>query len=253
MRRVRSMRLYGAVLLTCASLGGAGCGGDSAPEQPADAAKWDAFLSQVKTRFPFHQPEGIIRHFFQDRRGGTFVDVGAAHYRNASTTYYLERELGWSGIAIDALEHWGRDYPEKRPRTRFFAYIVTDHAGAAEPFFRLEGSIGSTAIRDRADRIKGMVPAAEVQEILVPTITLDTLLDREKVTRIDLLSMDIEQGEPAALAGFDIERFAPKLVCIEHLPEVQDAILEYFGKHRYRRIERYLEYDGANWYFTPPE
>ena len=73
----------------------------------------------------------------------------------------------------------------------------------------------------------------------------------EGVTKVDLLSMDIEQGEPAALAGFDIQRFRPELVCIEALPEVSDAILEYFTRHGYRRIERYLEYDKANWYFTP--
>jgi hypothetical protein len=89
------------------------------------------------------------------------------------------------------------------------------------------------------------------EEVRVPTITLDDLLDRNGVTKIDFVSMDIEQGEPAALAGFDIERFAPDLVCIEALPEVQAPILEYFAGHGYRRIERYLEYDGRNWYYTP--
>jgi FkbM family methyltransferase len=228
-----------------------GCGGDRGREPAPDEAKWDAFLSEVKKYYPLRKPEGVIRHFFRDRRDGFFVDVGAAHYRNASTTYYLEEKLGWSGIAIDALEHWGRDYPKMRPGTKFFAYIVTDHAGTREPFFRMKGDIGSTALRDRVDAIKKLLPRAEVQEVLVPTITLDTLLDRESVTRIDLLSMDIEQGEPAALAGFDIERFAPELVCIEHLPEVEAALLDYFARHRYRRIERYLEVDGGNWYFTP--
>jgi hypothetical protein len=38
----------------------------------------------------------------------------------------------------------------------------------------------------------------------VQTITLDRLLEAERVERVDFLSMDIEMHEPQALAGFDI-------------------------------------------------
>jgi FkbM family methyltransferase len=47
----------------------------------------------------------------------------------------------------------------------------------------------------------------------VQTITLDRLLTAEKVERLDFLTMDIETYEPQALAGFDIERYRPSLVC----------------------------------------
>ena len=63
--------------------------------------------------------------------------------------------------------------------------------------------------------------------------------------------MDIEEPEPAALAGFDIERFRSELVCIEASPSIQAAILGYFRQHGYVRIDRYLEFDYVNWYFTP--
>ncbi|MFQ5592001.1 MAG: FkbM family methyltransferase, partial [Phycisphaerae bacterium] len=84
----------------------------------------------------------------------------------------------------------------------------------------------------------------------VPTITLTELLDRNSITKIDFLSMDIEGGEPAALAGFDIERFRPELVGIEALPSTQDAIRTYFEQHGYRRIDAYLERNKRNWFFT---
>ena len=54
--------------------------------------------------------ELIVRDFFQDRRGGFFLDVGAAHFKRNSTTYYLDKHLGWSGIAIDALKEYAPDY-----------------------------------------------------------------------------------------------------------------------------------------------
>ena len=84
----------------------------------------------------------------------------------------------------------------------------------------------------------------------VPAITLDDLLEQNGVEKIDFLSMDIEGHEPAALAGFDIERFAPELVCIEASGD-KEAILAYFAEHGYERIDRYLEFDVMNWYFKP--
>ena len=37
----------------------------------------------------FHE-EWFIRDFFQDKRGGVFLDVGANHYKRDSSTYFLE-------------------------------------------------------------------------------------------------------------------------------------------------------------------
>ena len=87
--------------------------------------------------------------------------------------------------------------------------------------------------------------------VQVKTITLNELLDQRGVEKIDFLSMDIEQAEPAALAGFDIERFRPELVCIEATESVRKAIAAYFDAHGYERIDAYLSYDPVNWYYRP--
>ena len=125
---------------------------------------------------------------------------------------------------------------------------MTDETGAKEPFYRMAG-LGSTAIKERADRIEEKFQR-EITEVLVPTITLNDLLERSAITKIDFLSMDIEGGEPPALAGFDIELFRPELVGIEAAPENRDALLEYFDQHGYRRIDAYLKRDPRNWFFT---
>lgn len=192
---------------------------------------------------------GVIRHFFRGRRGGVFVDIGSAHYRDLSMTYFLEEEFGWSGVAVDALEQWAPGYAEHRPRTRFLNFIVTDHEGAKEPFYRLQGDIGSTALKERADMLEKDW-SRQVTEVLVPTTTMNALLERAAIEKIDFLSMDIEGAEPTALAGFDIERYRPELVGIEVFPENKEAILAYFDAHGYRRIDAYLERIKSDWYFT---
>jgi hypothetical protein len=95
--------------------------------------------------------------------------------------------------------------------------------------------------------------ALEPEEILIETITLDDLLDREGVTKNDLLSMDIEGHEPAALAGFDIERFQPELVVVERTvvrsKDGEDEVYRYFERHGYELIAKYEPFDPVNRYF----
>ena len=210
----------------------------------------DDILRRGKSLYSQGNEELVIRHFFGDTRDGFFVDVGAYRPIEFSTTYYLEKHLGWSGIALDAVARLKSSYTKHRPKTRFFAYIVTDHSGTLDPFY-LSGALSSTDEEhlDHFDAAK-----SPPKEVLLPSITLNDLLDREGVEKIDLLSMDIEGGAPAALAGFDIERFHPELVCIEAssaVPLLREKLLAYFAEHAYERIDSYLEHDRINWYFQP--
>jgi FkbM family methyltransferase len=193
--------------------------------------------------------ELAIRDFFQDRPEGVFLDVGSAHYRLHSTTYYLEEHLGWTGVAVDALTRYRADYEKHRPKTRFFAYLVSDKSDEKEKFYQLDNNLlMSTVAKERAEKFAG----GAVTELELSTITLNDLLDRAGVKKINFLSMDIEDAEPAALAGFDIKRFQPELVCIEAHPPIQDQLTAYFEKHNYKKIKKYSALRGGlNWYYTP--
>ena len=63
--------------------------------------------------------------------------------------------------------------------------------------------------------------------------------------------MDIELAEPKALAGFDVVRFGPSLVCIEGHAEVRQQIIDYFTNHGYAIVAKYLRADPHNLYFAP--
>lgn len=222
--------------------------GPPSPPPSAAAVSTPNAILAGKPLYSQHKEELIVRDFFQDRRDGVFLDVGCASPIVDSNTYYLEKHLGWSGIAVDALPEFTQPWERKRPRSRFFNFYVSDHADTVEPFYRAPLRGTSSVRRDQ----KG--PAGKemaLQEILVPTTTLDKLLDANKVARVDFLSMDIEGHEPPALAGFDIERFRPALACIEAKPANRDTILAYFAAHGYERLDRYHEHDPVNYYFAP--
>lgn len=70
---------------------------------------------------------------------------------------------------------------------------------------------------------------------------------------MDFLSIDIELAEPAALRGLDVERYRPRLVCIEAHPQGRQQLLDYFAAHGFVVVGKYLRADTANLYFTPAE
>ena len=89
------------------------------------------------------------------------------------------------------------------------------------------------------------------QTMTAPNRTLNSLLSEHGITRVDFMSMDIETGEPAALAGFAIDTFKPALVCIEAHYPVRQKILDYFARAGYVLVGKYAQADPLNYYFAP--
>lgn len=221
-----------------------GYGGPSLVEAP--------LLEQLEQRYGTHRfsmgvEEWFIRDFFGDTRGGVFVDVGAWDPTKGSNTYRLEHDFGWSGLAVDAIQEFGPRYKALRPKSQFLAAFVDDqNAGTATLYV-------PDRLTDVASGTESFVHIFTSTTISrqVPRRTLDSLLDESCIGRIDFLSMDIELGEPAALRGFDIERFRPRLVCVEAHGATRQAILDYFAAHGYVLVGKYLPHDRVNLYFKP--
>ena len=195
-----------------------------------------------------HAEEWLVRDFFRDQRNGVFVDVGSYEYKRYSNTYYLEQALGWSGLAIDAQEEFAADYAKYRPRTRFFAFFVSDRSDALETLFVPGNRLVASSSKEFSDRYD-----SSGKERKVTTITLNDLLTRTGITSIDFLTMDIELAEPKALAGFDVARYRPRLVCVESHPDVRQDLINYFADRQYRVVGRYLRADPHNLWFAPAD
>ena len=206
------------------------------------------------SKYSRNEEEWIIRDYFQDRRGGVFVDIGANHYQQDSNTFYLENALGWSGVAVDPQASFAPDYRAHRPRTRFFSFFVSDSSDTEATLYEVpDNPFVASADQRFAERAgtNAKEPLHASTPVKVPTVRLTDLLDRLGITGFDLLSVDVELAEPKVLAGFDVGRFKPLLVCIEGHAEVRQQILDYFATHGYVLLGRYLRADIQNLYFAP--
>jgi FkbM family methyltransferase len=216
----------------------------------AEPDEFDELLESGESQYARFKEEPIVRHFFRDRGNGFFVDIGCYKPVEFNVTNYLEQHLGWSGIAVDAQRQLAPLWKKSRPRSKFFAYAVTDQSGKTITFHEA-GPISSTEmdIIEFWGETRGKkIP---VRDLEVPTITIDDLLEAEGIEHIDFLKIDINGTEPTALAGFDIKRYRPELVHVEAHAKNHESLMKYFEENDYERIDAYLKYDQVNWYFTP--
>jgi FkbM family methyltransferase len=195
-----------------------------------------------------HGEEWILRDYFNDKRNGVFVDVGANDYRRFSNTFYLETSLGWSGLAIEPQKKFAADYAKYRPHSAFVPLFVSDHSnGEVVLNVPQNNDLVASADKTFVENSGG----EEVVPLRTTTTTLDDVLARQKITQFDFLSIDVELHEPEVLGGFTLERFRPRLVCVEAQPEVRQKILDYFVRRGYVPVGKYLRADDANLWFVP--
>jgi hypothetical protein len=52
--------------------------------------------------------------FSGDKENGTYVEVGASHWRDGNNTYMLEKEFGWTGVGLEIEQHYVDEYNKNR-------------------------------------------------------------------------------------------------------------------------------------------
>lgn len=213
----------------------------------------DDVVSALRTRFgPEKYSQGpeewILRELLQDRPNGVFVDVGAYQPVVYSNTYRLERDFAWSGLAIDAIRELADGYAELRPQSRFVVAFVGD-LNEGETTLHVNTDIPGVSSADKSftARFKGTI-----EPRTVPNRTLQSLLEDAGITRFDLLTMDIELSEPAALANFPLRDYAPSVAIVEAHGETRQWLIDYFHRHGYVVQGRYIHADPQNLYFRRP-
>jgi FkbM family methyltransferase len=153
----------------------------------------------------------ILGELLPDQHG-TYVDVGAAHPRLGSNTYFLYRR-GWQGTLVEPNPESTKALRKARPRDRVIEAAAGATSGTARfTIFQSDflSSIDPTVAQERAD-------AGEViQSVLeVPVVTLADLELSADPEQPCLLSIDCEGADLEVLRGNNWSTFTPRVICIE--------------------------------------
>ncbi len=155
--------------------------------------------------------------------GGFFIEAGANDGLTQSNTFVLERDHGWRGLLVEPIPELAKRCRANRPSAivENVALVPAGFAGTSiEMTFcnlmsQVKGAMKSAA--EEADHIRRGKECQNLTpyNVSVPAKTLSAILDAHGIERVDLLSLDVEGFELAALAGIDFDRHAPRWMLIE--------------------------------------
>ena len=167
--------------------------------------------NHIKLYSQHNQDYIVYNNFFKNKKG-VFCDVGGNHPLNINNTLYFE-EIGWEGLAFEPLPSM-KPLWEKHRKAKFFSFGVSDK----------ENEVAFSVVKDVTgwENMLSFVKSTgkqnldlETQDIIIQVKPLKDIFEREGITHIDYMSIDIEGHELNALKGIDFNKVRINVLTIE--------------------------------------
>ena len=214
----------------------------SPPPPPSPATSLET-KNLPKSLSQINQDINIIE-FYNQKRGGFFVDVGAYDGIKFSNTYLLEKEYNWNGICIEPGRRFYQKLIDVRSTTCIECAIYRE-SGLELEFIDCgdddeKGSMLSGLSLSASYRTKNNAK----ETYLVKTKTLnEILIENNAPNFIDYISIDVEGAETSVLMSIDFNKYTFGYITIEfnnnsYLKGVIDNILTANG-YIFKQINKF--------------
>jgi len=168
-----------------------------------------------KTYSQFQQDLHVCK-FYENLKGGYFVDIGAFDGISISNSYKIEKELAWHGICVEPQP----DVFDRLLENRNCINInkaLTSSSGETLEFSKGRG--GNSVLSGLTKFLDGWGRNAAMRgdRLEMVSSTLNEVLDDNNAPPfIHYLSLDTEGSELEILKGVDLGRYTFGYLCIEH-------------------------------------
>lgn len=160
----------------------------------------------------------ILRRYFEGKRKGFYIDIGAYHPTQISNTYYFYRK-GWNGINIDANPDSIDIFNRKRTRDINLLRAVGKD-GEELSFYRFQNNVSAINTFEKSMADQMMQEGYSIKDIIpVTTQGLSGILMKhlDPKKKIDFMSVDVEGHELSLLTSNNWNTFRPEVLLVEIL------------------------------------
>lgn len=181
----------------------------------------------------------ILSEFFESDYTGTCIDIGASDGISISNTYHFELK-GWKCLCIEANPSLFESLKQNRKNVLNVA-VGLENKNSEFNIVRFEDgnetAISSLKIDDRLlNDYTYLNPS--LSKTIVLEKTLDSILnENDWIESIDFISIDTEGTELDVIRGFDLDKWSPKVLCVEN--NYNDSEIEnYLLNFGYKKVLR---------------
>ena len=205
----------------------------------------------------------IVKNHMRDNPDFFFIQIGANDGITTDPVSYLIKRYHWRGVLVEpqpmAFKKLVENYQAEK-QLSFENSIIADKDGTATFYSVPEDTPGvpfwfyQTGSLDRQRLIKTLKYGKNtsesanlpedietlIQTKTLPALSINTLLSKYDVQKLDLLVMDTMGYDLAILNKFPFDRLKPSIIHFEHSLlslEDQQECFEYLAKHGYSLIQ----------------
>ena len=183
-------------------------------------------------------------------KSGFFIEAGANDGVSLSNTYLYEFYMDWKGLLVEPNKDRYLKCLKNRPNS------ISENAALVSSDYQKEYIRGSfdgdtNSLTARViDLRQEVFNKNYFKEILlhlkqrkivkVKALTLDSLLKKHKIKKVDLLYLDTEEYELPILKGINLNNIRPRYIVVEIFPDENSIsnIYEYLEENDYKFLEK---------------
>ena len=185
------------------------------------------------------QDKMIKKNFFDGKKNGFFIEIGAYDGISGSNCYHFERFLNWDGIAIEP-SNIQFEKLKKNRKCKVLNNAISDEVKEVEFIEVTEGLTQMSGINDssfeRNFKIISNNQASKTDSTKLKTITFDDIVPKNK--DIDYLSIDIEGGEMNLLKSIDFKTNSIKVISVENNIPKEQNFKNFFEEINFTYLDR---------------
>lgn len=175
---------------------------------------------------PYYSQEGqdkyVVEKLFNHKKHGVFVDIGAHDGVSFSNTYYLEKELNWTGICVEPQKKMFEQLAKNRSCICIEGCIFT--SSGTKDFLQVNGpsdmlsGLLETYDPRHLDRAKKEVAqrGGSLEILHIEAYTFNDICKKYGIDHVDFLSIDTEGSEELIIKSIDFDTIDITVLAVEN-------------------------------------